>query len=192
MSSEVRSVGEKSGRSLVSNVRIIGGSIYGIIAWGVGFVAVAGLFLDRVQTDALNFQEEGFDMFVDFLAWVFYGSHTVDTQISAAGRSQTMNVFQEFVIRDTTLFHAVPAVLLFVSGYIVATRVPRDLDAVEGAVAGASVAVGYAVVTFVGVSYFSHTTGGVTYGPPMVNSMLFMGVGYPVLFGGAGGLLKGM
>ncbi|MXR19361.1 hypothetical protein [Halobacterium bonnevillei] len=192
MSADVGSVQETSSTSLLSSVRPIGGSIYGIISWAVGFVAVGAVFLDRVEDGALDFGQESTEFIVDFFAWVFYGAHTVDLEVTGGGATETWSLFEQFLIQDTVVFHVIPAGLLFVSGYIVAMRVPRTLGSVEGGIAGASVAVGYAVLTFVGVSYFTHTVGGLTYAPPMVDAMLYMGVGYPVLFGGLGGFLQGM
>ncbi|WP_336037374.1 hypothetical protein [Halobacterium yunchengense] len=191
MSADVGSVDQQHNTSLLGSVRLIGGSVYGLIAWAVGFVGVAALFVDRAPDGALEFPQEDAQFLLDFFAWVFYSAHTVTMEVSGGGQSESWPLFEQFLIQDTLTFNAIPAVLLFVAGYVVAMRVPRTLTAVEGAVAGASVAIGYAVLTFVGVSYFAQTTAGVTYGPPMVDSMLYMGVGYPVVFGGLGGFLQG-
>lgn len=192
MSADVGSVDQQSTTSLLTSVRLIGGSVYGVVAWAVGFVATAALFLDRIPDQTLDFGQREPQFIADFFAWVFYSSHTVTMEISGGGQSEPWPMFEQFLIQDTLVFHAIPAALLFVAGYVVAMRVPRTLSTVEGVVAGASLAIGYGVVTFVGVSFFAHTVSGVTYGPPMTDSMLYMGVGYPVVFGGLGGFLQGL
>ena len=192
MPGDVGSVEQQSNASLLTSVRPIGGSVYGVITWAIGFVAVGALFADRAPDNALNFPQQEAGFVADFFAWVFYSAHTVTMQVSGGGQSEAWPLFEQFLIQDTLVFNAIPAALLFVAGYVVAMRVPRTLSSVEGVIAGASVAIGYGVVTFVGVSFFAHTVSGATYGPPMTAAMLYMGVGYPVAFGGLGGLLQGM
>jgi len=182
-------------------VRIIGGAIYGAIAYAVSFVAVVALYFQRVRDSGADLpdiieQLEGQEHFVDLLGWIFYNAHTVDIAVTAEGfggsTSTTLTLVGEPYVSDTTIFHAIPAVALFAAGYVVAMRTPHRLDLVSGAIAGASVTIGYGALAYFGTSLFSATEQGLTVEPAMPAALYVVALAYPAVAGGLGGALKGL
>jgi uncharacterized membrane protein YagU involved in acid resistance len=183
-------------------IRIIGGAIYGSIAYVVSFGAVVALFLQRarergVEPPKLVRQLDAEEQFVQLLGWIFYNAHTVDVAASAtagtlAVETEAINFVSEPYVSDTTIFHAIPAALLFVAGYVVAMRTPHRLNFVTGALAGASVTIGYGALAYAGATAFEVSTRGVTYAPAMPDALFVAGIAYPAIAGGAAGALRGL
>lgn len=117
-------------------------------------------------------------------AWTVFEAHLVPIE-GAAG--QTVNLLSSY---DGSLpdlaYYAVPALALFVAGRIVA-RANGHADMSNEALGtmGAFVAVGYAPV-MVGVALYSQY-GGI--GPPLLETVLLAGLGFPIVFGFLGGYL---
>lgn len=178
----------------VSSFRPIGGLIYGVIAAVLSAVGVLGLFFMRVASKNPDFPNWSDEATAKFIAWTFYNAHTVPVEQTVRGASadQTINLLKLYPVGDTLLFHAIPAVLLFLAGYSVAARVRGKLDAVNGAVAGASVLVGYGLVAVAGVFFLKVTQGGATIQPSLTETVTFMVAAYPIIFGGLGGFIRGM
>jgi hypothetical protein len=87
------------------------------------------------------------------------------------------------------LYHLISVVVLFVGGYaIVRSADARELK--DGAIAGATVALGAVVLAPVGTFVFSFSSGGVTTSPTLVEGVLLAGVVFPGLLGGAGGAVS--
>jgi|GEM_PF-2394614 len=179
-----------------SDFRPVGGLIYGIIAAGVGAAAVVGLFIVRVSPKNPDFPNWSDKATGKFLSWAFYNAHTVPLErtVAAAGRTQTetFSLLKMYPVGDTLVFHVIPAVLLFLAGYSIANRTRRRLSATSGAIAGASVLVGYGIAAVAGVFVLKVTQNPYTFQPALSKTVALMVVGYPVAFGGIGGFLKGI
>lgn len=183
-------------------IRIIGGAVYGVIAYAVSFGVVVALFLKRVRdrgVEAPQILEQlgGEQHFAQFLGWIFYNAHTVDVTGTAARGTLTVetaaiNFISEPYVSDTTIFHAIPAVFLFVAGYVVAMRTQHRLNVVTGALAGASVTIGYGALAYAGATAFTVSEMGVTYAPAMPDALFVAGIAYPAIAGGAAGALRGL
>jgi hypothetical protein len=180
-------------------IRIVGGAVYGALAFVASFVAVVALFLKRVNENAQVRLEDltSGDHVVELAGWIFYNAHTVDVTGTASragvgAAAPSYNFVAEPYVADPTTFQAIPAVVLFVAGYLVARRTGFDLDLVSGALAGASVAIGYGALAYAGTTVFAVTTAGVTFAPAMPDALLVAGLAYPAVAGGAAGALRGL
>ena len=138
------------------------------------------------------------------VGWVFYAAQFVNTQttISAGGQSQTQSINP---ITDATataditstipgfVYHLAPVVVLVVAGYLVAQRIRETSTTETAAAAGATVVVGYLVLGVVGRFLFtvsqSSQIGSASVGPELLMSVVLLGIVYPVVFGGIGGVL---
>jgi len=178
----------------VSNFRPIGGLIYGVIAAVISAIGVIGLFVMRVASKNVDLPNWSDEATGKFISWAFYNAHTVPVEQTVRGASgvETINLLKLYPVGDTLLFHAIPAVLLFLAGYSVATRVRSQLDAVNGVLAGASVLVGYGLIAVAGVFFLKVTQGSYTIQPSLNKTAMFMVAGYPIIFGGLGGFLRGI
>jgi hypothetical protein len=102
--------------------------------------------------------------------------------LTDGGASQTFDA-------PVILYHLIPVLVLFVGGYAIARSADaRELQ--EGAIAGATVALGAVVLALVGTFVFSFNSGGVTTSPVLVEGVLLAGIVFPGLLGAAGGAVS--
>lgn len=183
-------------RSATQGIRVVGGLIYGVIAFVVAFVATIGFFIFRLS----EINETGFQLarlfpeeHVEALGWVFYNAHTVDITVSTANGAmgETINYLEAIPQLNTMVFYAIPAVLLFLAGYVVASRVRDSLSGGAAMAAGASVAIGYVPLFVAGTFVLTIESFGATAGPQLGAPLLVAGTLFAVVCGGVGGLLGG-
>lgn len=137
---------------------------------------------------------------VKFFVWVFFGANFVGvTSTGTAGdttRTVTSNVVTDVgsvTSLNPVVFHAIVVVLLVLFGYLAAKSTGYD-EVHENAAAGASVAIGYALVGLFGALFASIGFGGefgptASVGPPLVMAVaIFAGIG--AVCGAIGGLLR--
>jgi len=131
---------------------------------------------------------------IDFVGWVFFNSHFVDTIIAAdflgfGGSSAT-----SFIGGDgfTPLLYLVPVALLVGAGLAVG-RSQGVTETAAGAVAGAFVLPSYLALSVVGTLVFRVSTealGSSFSGQPdLLPSILLAGVVFPAVFGALGGVV---
>jgi hypothetical protein len=128
----------------------------------------------------------------EVLGWFYYNAQFVNVEQPGGG---SFNLFdQQFLMEllsvPPIVYRLVPIALLFVAGYLLATSHSARTSA-QGAKSGATIAVGVVILAVAGTYVFSISQGGQSMQPSLVNSVLVMGVVYPVVFGGIGGYLAG-
>lgn len=195
---------------------ILGGIIWGIVGLILTLCAWAGLgayhtatgpsdpeqylgpeleaqlqFFERILSDA-QFASEPF---VEAVLWVFYAGHGVPTQFEAEGQTESILLLDIWAAHpdvSATMYLAVPAVVLGLCGFVLARRA-GSIGAVQGAIGGAFVVIGYGGLFCLGLAFATVETvnGSLQAGPPM-SEALVRGLGYPIIAGGAGGLLGGL
>ncbi|MFB6103521.1 MAG: transporter [Halobacteriaceae archaeon] len=117
-----------------------------------------------------------------FAGWLLYNAHFVDIRIEGMmGRSRWN--FIDLVTQSSTdiLYIVVPGILL-VAGVALARAVGAR-DAGDGALAGATVIVGYLPLAVIGTVVFTAQNGA----PVLVQSVLLAGIVYPVAIAAIGG-----
>ncbi|WP_232701309.1 hypothetical protein [Halobacterium wangiae] len=168
---------QRQGQSIES-FHVKSAALYGVAAYIAGLAATI-VFL-AVFVDSFDFDVFG-------IGATFFGAHNV----SVGNGFMSLNVLNRLTTEygSLELLWAVPPVLLAGAGKMFAeTRAGRSLgpEEMDGAKAGALVAGGYAVLAVAGTFVF---TEGET-SAELVETLLYMGIVYPVVFGGIGGYLS--
>ncbi|ELZ19482.1 hypothetical protein [Natrinema limicola] len=131
------------------------------------------------------------------VAWFFYEAHMIDIEVSGqigsfAGMS-TLDLIAQSDTASATLLYVVPPLVLLAAGAVLAVRWNvTDLGA--AVVAGAPVAIGYAVVMGLGAVVTESTTEASALGieasssiaPALLPAIVLGGVLYPLVFATAG------
>lgn len=172
----------------------------GVVAYLAGYVAAFALvgsrtatLLGSVHVDGPYGETEPLPALVDpviptwkFVGWVVHSAHGAKlvAPFPDYGATLTLNVVAR-VGGEYRLLYLVPPAVLAVAGYLVA-RTSRTYGARGEQFAGASVALGYLPCCVAGALLFS--VGRPTIAPALSTSILYAGIGYPVVFGWLGGL----
>lgn len=185
-----------SGIDVASNVPIVGGIIYGAVAFAISFVITLILVFTELEGETNSLGYYAGDQVLAVLGWFFYNAHTV--AITATTTDSSINILEtayQSAGSATTVpklaYYVLPVVVLFLLSYTLANRATSsDVKPVEGAIAGASIALGYGAVSFLGgSSVFTVTEAGESAGPETGSIIIMMVLLYPVVIGGAAGYL---
>jgi len=173
--------------SPMDGFRPIGGLIYGVLGFVAAFIVTVAYFFYRVDeitnggVDGVLPEEAG------AIGWPFYNAHQVD--ITASVGTESVNYLELIPKLDPLVFNAIPAIILLLAGYSVASRVQESLSDQASAVAGASVAVGYLPLLVAGTFVFEVENAGVSAGPELGGSLFLFGILFAAGFGAVGGYL---
>jgi hypothetical protein len=129
--------------------------------------------------------------------WLFYNAHFVPLSVNAEGRGASLSDPNVLLAADAQLLPVlflVPPLLLIAAGAVsVAMRSPPTLGGLlpGGARGGMAIIAGYLPLVLVGAVIFAigEPMGYRGISPNLLWSVLVMGIGYPLLFGGLGGWL---
>lgn len=196
---------------------LLGGVVWGGIAYVLTWIGLIGLGAYHVSgapdgsddiveshvisqvgfpiesiTESGNFESEPL---IEMLLWAFYSGHGVPLEIEAADETYTIDVLEAWSALPNVsswTYLAVPAFALAFCGFLLASRAGSN-EPIQGAIAGAFVAVGYGAV-FVGGLLFATAEsidGALSLGPATSDAII-RGVAYPLLAGGVGGGLAGL
>lgn len=183
-------------RDLLSSVSIVGGIIYGAVSFAVSFVITTAFVFAEIEREASNIGVSGGDQVLATLSWFLYNAHTV--AITPSWTDESVNLLEtayqnagSSMSIPKIAYYIVPVALLFLLAYTLANRATSaDVRPVEGAVAGASIALGYGIVAyFGGTAVFTVREAGQSIGPEMGSVFLMMCLVYPIAIGGVAGYL---
>jgi len=170
------------------------GGVVGAVAYLVNYVVTFGFLTVELDGDSLGTGIETHE----YAGWLLYNAHSVDLDGVGGG---SFNWLEQMYAgtADMTIpklaYYLLPVVVLAGAGYYLAqnTSVGDGFQtATDGAKAGATVAVGYAVLAVAGaMTVFSISSGSGTgsVSPSLTTTVVLMGVAYPVVLGGLGGYL---
>jgi len=166
---------------------------------GIGvFAAVIGYLLTYLLV-ASEVREAVGDTVAEWkaVAWFFYEAHLVDIEVSGqigsfAGMS-TLDLIAQSDAAGVTLLYVVPPLVLLAAGAVLALQW-NVTDLGDAVVAGAPVAIGYAVVMGLGTVATESTTETSALGieasssiaPALLPAIVLGGVLYPLVFATAG------
>lgn len=175
------------------------GALAGAAAWIAGYLLTA---LVVVSDDSATLSEiseqvgdgvEGFE----FVGWVFFNSHFVDTVLEADflgfGGSNTVS----FVGGDgfTSLLYVVPLALLVAAGLAIG-RSQGVSEISEGALVGVLVVPAYLILSVAGAFLFRVSTEalGASFSgkPELLPAVVLAGIIIPAVFGGLGGIVAAL
>lgn len=171
----------------------VAGIIGGVAAYVIGYLATYVAVARDVERSL-----RPVDVILDLLAaepigtwrvvgWVFYSAHFVRTELvggfGPVQVTRSVDIVGE-VGGEMLLLYLVPVLVLVITGVVVAIVAPaREVS--PGALAGASVVLGYALAVAVGLVAFSYANNG----PDPVTGMALAGIVYPILLGAIGGIV---
>lgn len=152
-----------------------------------------GTALQSIQIEAAYGDPEAFTTFLDgtipawkAVGWFLHSAHNAKliAPLPDLGQTLTLNLVAR-TGGQYQLLYLLPPIVLLVAGFVVA-RTATTYGARGEQYTGASVALGYLPCCVAGGLLFS--VGTPTISPSLVTSILYAGVGYPVVFGYLGGL----
>lgn len=120
--------------------------------------------------------------------YVFFNGHMVDLTSETVLGDGALDLIALAEGSLLVLAYLVPPVVLVVAGYVLASNA-NVAGTSQAAVAGALVAVGYAVLAVVLALVVSHDAGRTTLFVDVPSALVFAGVVYPVVFGAIGGVV---
>ena len=198
-------------RDLVSDrvARYGGGTLLGAVTYWVSFVVVyvlaevegmrsafaRGLRIGLgVPLSSVGISPPGS---FTYAGWIFYEAHFTARTASVSNSFGQLSETDTMGVGPQTYLHLIPPLLLIGAGLLLA-RLLRDSDT-PSTFTGASIAPGYLLMAVAGTflftwsqtaqSQFATTTATITMKPSLLFAVPVMGLLYPVLCGGFGGLL---
>lgn len=139
---------------------------------------------------------------IELGGWLFYNAQFVDLEVSATGGSglgltSSLNIVTgdsflgQVVSLDvpSVVYHLIPVVVFLLAGFLLAQAVSAQTPQ-QGALAGGSIVVGTAPLALIGTFLFVVEQGGTEVGPPLLDSLLIVGLLFPLVLGVAGGLIS--
>lgn len=172
------------------------GAIAGAAAWIVGYVLTALVVFTRESSRLGEISENVGDNAgaFEFVGWVFFNSHFVDTVIEAGflgfGGASTVS----FIGGDgfPQMLYFIPIALLVASGLAIG-RSQGVSEITDGAVSGVLVVPAYLVLSIAGALVFrvSAEALGATFSaePDFLPAIILAGILIPAVFGAIGGIL---
>lgn len=178
---------------------VLPGALVGALAYVVSYaLTFAFVVLDGASSESLP----GWKL----AGQVLYSAHNVESVAAASGAGLTVDRSFNLIGNELSglsdigstvpaaVYYVVPVVVLLVAGLLVVRSVDgRSLPVGTGAVAGATVAVGYLVLGILGAFLFRSSGEALgiqaSIAPDLLSSVLLLGVVYPVVLGAAGGAL---
>lgn len=186
-------------QSITDSIPIKEGAIFGAASFVVGYVIT---LIIVAATEADDFTED----LIESAGWIYYNAQLADLEISITGDDAgfgavldgtTINyltddeLFGEEITLETPeiVYHLIPVVALVLFGFALAryvgARTPQD-----GAVAGATLSVGVIPLAILGTFVFSIEEDGFGLAPVLSDSIIFVGILFPLFFGALGGVLS--
>ena len=176
---------------------LVEGAIAGGGAWVAGYVLTALVVVLRFgdsELGELSDRSGDAGSLFEFVGWVFFNGHFVDTLLEAGFLGVGGTVAQTFVGGDgfTPILYAVPPALLIGAGLAVA-RGGAIAGTTEGVVAGLTVVPVYLSLSAAGAFLFRVSAEGLGVSfngrPELLPAVVLAGVIFPAVFGAIGGVI---
>jgi hypothetical protein len=169
---------------------LVSGALAGALSYVAGYLVVFVWQGPNVEK-----QLQDINLFVTFfggqeisktqaVGWLFYNSHFVRTKLASG--TDSINFLAE--IDGGELLYLLPVLLLVLAGLVV-VLLSELSDALEGAVAGSLVTVGYFPLALIGAFVFRYDVGDSAIQPELVTAIGLAGLLYPLVLGAIGGAL---
>jgi hypothetical protein len=147
------------------------------------------------------------DDLVEAAGWIYYNAQLADVKISIPQSNddaipdivfdRTINYVTDNQVSDggftlempSVVYHLIPLLSLVLFGFLLARYVGVQTTQ-DGALAGGTVILGSVPLTLIGVFLFSAEFDGVELSPVLLESILFVGVLFPLIFGAIGGAIS--
>ncbi|PSQ43468.1 hypothetical protein BRD17_06060 [Halobacteriales archaeon SW_7_68_16] len=171
------------------------GAGLGVASFVVGYLVTMGIVVAT---------EESTDQLMEVVGWVYYNAQFASVEVTTAGASGGQETFNyvtgsggsaaaSAINAPSIVYHLVPIVSLVLFGLVLAPLfVVVVLSGQLGEfVALASIVAGVLPLAVVGTFLFSAGGQLFTIEPVLIESLVFVGLVYPVVFGAIGGAIAG-
>lgn len=180
--------------AIKNNVAV--GAGLGVAAFVVNYVL---MYVFAVVVDGVDTGDEGWKA----VGQVLFNSQFVGTELSGGGDTLTYNIVTGSSSSDvfdpgatdvastvpSVVYHAVPIVVLLLAGLLVVRQAQGLRDVVAAAAAGATVVVGYLVLSVAGAFLFETESGMGDAAPELLMAVVLAGVVFPLVAGAIGGAI---
>lgn len=165
------------------DVPIVSGLVNGALSYVTGLLLSVGLFAVLGMQPIAQLASSAIPRPGEMFGWLFYGAHQVPVVVDG----EPIN-YASTIASNSAVYYAVPVILLAASGYHVAENVEAT-EPTAGFVAGATTTLGYLPLALGGIVLFTYEASQVTVTIPFLRAILLVGLAYPIVAGGIGGVL---
>lgn len=188
-------------QQLTERLPLRAGAIFGAATFVAGYLVTLAMV-------ALTETDEFTSDLVQSSGWLFYNAQLADVEMSVtstgddAGFGAMLDGLSFNYVTDSTIlgesvglqlpsvvYHLVPILCLGVAGFALA-RYVGSRTTQDGAIAGGMLLVGTLPLSIVGTFVFTLAEDGVELSPVLTESLLFVGILFPLFFGAVGGVLS--
>lgn len=172
--------------------QLVAGTVGGALSWTLGYLLTylwraPGIEADLAGDVGLLF--DGDRVVWKIVGWLFFNAHSVSTKLTVPVGTTELNFVSTADDPRLAALYLVPPILLGLAGLAVARWTEPSNDPRDGGRAGATIVLGYALLSTVGVVAFTASTNVGQLGPDPVRGILLAGVLYPLCFGALGGVV---
>lgn len=186
-------------QSVVDRLPIKEGAIFGAASFVTGYL-VTLLVVAIAETDDFT------DDLLEASGWLYYNAQLADVEISVTGDDagfggifdgMTFNYVTDDEIfgepfsleAPSIIYHLIPIIALVLFGFALARYVDARTTQ-DAALAGSTLAIGAVPLTIVGTVVFTMEEDGIELAPIFMESLVLVGILFPVIFGAIGGILS--
>jgi hypothetical protein len=190
-------------QSIVTKIPVKQGAIAGGASFLIGYIVTLGIVVLTEADDP--------DL-IEFSGLLYYNAQFADAELTfqSGGGDESLGAAFETALSGSTLnyvtndsplgesiaveapavvYHLLPVVVLITAGFVLARYISAQTIQ-EGVLAGGTVVVGTLPLSLLGVFIFTVTEEGTEVGPVLSDSILFVGLLFPIIFGALGGALN--
>ncbi|MFP9192796.1 hypothetical protein [Natronosalvus vescus] len=175
---------------------LLEGASAGTAAWAVGYALTYLLAGSTIRSDLRTEILEsatGETLTAELVAWTYVNAHGVPTLIPQQGLYSLLRAEQNAVTHgggNEWLLLILPPVVLALAGSAITARRVETLEThTDASIVGAMIAIGYLLATIVAVLVSTVPVEGGVIRPAPLESILIVGIVYPLTFGAVGGVL---
>lgn len=182
----------------LSDLPLLPAAILGGLAYLVGYALTIGLLILDATVEGSAAGDTGASglesQFLEFIGTLFYNAHFLALEVSSARGTSRYHILDTIDLALPNLaYQLVPILVLFVAGFVVASRLDAaGLAPASAARAGAAITITYLPLVALGTQTFAFSGeimgSSFTVSTPLVESVLRAGLLHPLLFGALGGL----
>lgn len=184
-------------RGITDRLPLKKGAVFGAASFLVSYILTLIII---AAAEANDFTDD----LIEAAGWVYYNAQLADVKIRSVPESNddaiivfdgTINYVTDNQVLGSTLempsvvYQLIPILSLLLFGFLLARYVGVQTTQ-DGALAGGTVILGSVPLTLIGVSLFSSEFDGVELSPVLLESILFVGVLFPLIFGAIGGAIS--
>jgi len=187
-------------QDIVDRLPLKQGAGFGALSFLVGYITTLGI-VAAVEDDEFT------DDIIELSGIIYYNAQLADAEISVTGTDDdigfgilfegtTINYVtdeqilgEELLEMPSVVYHLIPILSLILFGFLLARYVGAQTTQ-EGALAGGTVVLGVVPLTLIGVVLFTFEEESAELAPALSDSILFVGVLFPLIFGAIGGALS--